>query len=156
MRSSRWPALTVLATGIALVALAATACAQDDASEDAEPDAAADRQARGAPTARLSFSGDPAWSPDGQKIAFSSERDDALNIYVMNADGSDVARLTDNSTGGREPAWSPDGRKIAFASDRHDPAKGSLPVRGDSAIYAMNADGSGVARLTNRERAGTP
>ena len=94
-----------------------------------------------------------AWSPDGQEIAFSSNRGD---IYVMNADGSGVDRLTDNYTGDYEPAWSPDGRKIAFASDRDDPAKGSLPVRGDSAIYAMNADGSGVARLTNRERVGTP
>jgi Tol biopolymer transport system component len=72
----------------------------------------------------------PAWSPDGTKIAFRSNR---------NADGSGVIALTaDSATEGR-PAWSPDGTKIAYASDRD----------GDYEIYVMNADGSGVVRLTD-------
>ncbi|HEU4823001.1 MAG TPA: hypothetical protein VFS97_06215 [Nitrososphaeraceae archaeon] len=79
----------------------------------------------------------PTWSPDGQKIAFSSLRediDDREGIFVMNvADGdSNVTRLID----GVQPSWSPDGEKIAFV--------------GDGGIYAMNADdGSGVTRLTD-------
>ena len=57
----------------------------------------------------------------------------------MNADGSGLARLTNNSADDRHPSWSPGGRRIAFVSRRD----------GNWEIYAMNADGSGVARLTN-------
>ncbi len=56
----------------------------------------------------------PAWSPDGRRIAFESDRDGNDEIYVMNADGSGVTRLTDNDAIDRSPAWSPDGRRIAF------------------------------------------
>ncbi len=62
--------------------------------------------------------GAPAWSPDGQKIAFASVRDGNQEIYVMNADGSGQQRLTRNTAGDYAPAWSPDGRKIAFVSQR--------------------------------------
>lgn len=82
----------------------------------------------------------PAWSPDGTKIAFASNRGGgAYDLYVMNADGTGVTQLTsDQATEGR-PAWSPDGTKIAFASDKD----------GDSEIYVMNADGSSEVALTN-------
>ncbi|GEM_PF-413927 len=87
----------------------------------------------------------PAWSPDGAKIAFTSDRDfysertDSTEIYVMNADGSGQTRLTYNQTEDLYPAWSPDGAKIAFCSDRGF---------GHYEIYVMNADGSGQTRLT--------
>jgi Tol biopolymer transport system component len=73
---------------------------------------------------------DPNWAPDGTKIAFW--RDD-FNVYVMNADGSNVTRITPEL--GTEPAWSPDGTKIAFtfASD----------------INTINADGSAQTPLTS-------
>jgi len=57
---------------------------------------------------------DPAWSPDGTRIAFASERDKNAEIYVMNADGSGVVRVTTNETWDGHPTWSPDGRRIAF------------------------------------------
>jgi len=81
----------------------------------------------------------PAWSPDGSKIAFESRRDGNYEIYVMNADGSNPTRLTENTaiTDGY-PVWSPDGTKIAFISNRD----------GQRDIYIMNADGSKVTRLT--------
>lgn len=80
----------------------------------------------------------PEWSPDGKKIAFTSNRDGAKNIYVMNADGSNVVRLTDGSTAEDVPVWSPDGTKILFGSMRD----------GNLEIYIMNADGSEQKRLT--------
>ena len=85
----------------------------------------------------------PAWSPDGSKIAFTSAIDGYNEIYVMNADGSNIIQLTDNSDWDDvSPAWSPDGSKIAFMSDRD---------RDDDIfeIYVMNADGSNVIQLTN-------
>lgn len=90
-------------------------------------------------TAAIDF--DPAWSPDGTKIAFDSSRDDASReIYVMNADGSNVTRLTfQPGVVDHMAAWSPDGTKIAFRSNRD----------GNEEIYMMNADGSGQINLTN-------
>jgi TolB protein len=81
---------------------------------------------------------DPAWSPDGRKIAFISRRDGRLEIYVVNADGSGLRRLTHSPRGEYSPAWSPDGREIAFL--RLTRQRGEL--------YVMNADGSGERRLT--------
>ncbi len=59
-----------------------------------------------------------AWSPDGKQIAFSSVRHSMDRIYVMDADGSRLHRITGLFTGGEQPAWSPDGNKIAFISGR--------------------------------------
>ena len=85
---------------------------------------------------------DPAWSPDGSRIAFASTRAGShLDIWVMNADGSAPVNLTPlpDSTGsgqaGIEPAWSPDGSRIAYS------------YQGD--VWVMNADGSGKANLTH-------
>ena len=79
----------------------------------------------------------PSWSPDGRRIAFTSNRDGNYAIWVMNADGSGLALLTNNSIDFTSRAsWSPDGRRIAFTSDRD----------GNAAIYTMNTDGSGGAR----------
>jgi Tol biopolymer transport system component len=81
----------------------------------------------------------PDWSPNGQKIAFTSKRDGNDEIYVMNADGTEPTRLTSNTFSDIAPAWSPDGRKIVFQSNRD----------GNTEIYVMNADGSDQTRLTN-------
>src|SRR6266850_1750287 len=65
----------------------------------------------------------PAWSPDGQKIAFASLRNPVPNavnyeIYVMNADGSNQTRLTNSPEQDSDPKWSPDGTKIVFLTSR--------------------------------------
>ncbi len=77
--------------------------------------------------------------PGEARIAFVSERDGNLEIYVMNADGSEQTRLTNNQVQDAFPSWSPDRTRIAFSSIRFG--------RGD--IHVMNADGSGHTRLTN-------
>ena len=84
----------------------------------------------------------PAWSPDGQQIAFSSSRDGNHEIYVMEKDGSNPRRLTNSKRNHKSPAWSPNGRHIAFSSDR----------AGNYDIYVMAADGSSPRRLTNHEK----
>src|SRR5262245_20047218 len=79
----------------------------------------------------------PAWSPDGNKIAFESTRDgNTSEIYVMNADGTGQTRLTHNAASDYGPVWSPDGSKIAFVSSRD----------GNDEIYVMNADSPGQTR----------
>ena len=70
----------------------------------------------------------------GDLIAFDSGRDGDHEIFVMNADGTEVRQLTDNDTVDGRPAWSPDGTRIAFQSDRY----------GDAEVFVMNADGTGV------------
>ncbi|MGC1120585.1 MAG: hypothetical protein WBA22_05780 [Candidatus Methanofastidiosia archaeon] len=81
----------------------------------------------------------PSWSPDGRKIAFVSDRDGNDEIYVMNFNGSNQKRLTNNPTGDWNPVWSPDGTKIAFHSNRD----------ANEEIYVMDADGSNQINLTN-------
>jgi Tol biopolymer transport system component len=81
----------------------------------------------------------PAWSPDGRRIAFTSLRDGDREIYVMNADGSHQRRLTNDPARDDDPSWSPNGRQILFASDRD----------GDAEIHLMEADGSRVRQLTD-------
>ena len=80
----------------------------------------------------------PAWSPDGRKLAFVSERDGNAEIYVMNADGSAQENLTEQPASDSHPSWSPNARKLAFVSRRD----------GNSEIYVMNANGSGLRNLT--------
>ncbi|HVL97633.1 MAG TPA: hypothetical protein VM266_17395 [Solirubrobacteraceae bacterium] len=122
----------------------------------------------------------PRWSADGMRIAFQSNRDafprpstEAPNfeIYRMNADGSDVKRLTfsDYTGGGTTspfdvtgydvfPAWSPDGTRIVFHSGRAPEYRdtGQAGVIGQWEVYTIDAElgegagGAGVTRLTNR------
>jgi Tol biopolymer transport system component len=82
----------------------------------------------------------PAWSPDGQRIAFASDRDGDSEIYIMNKDGSHLVQLTKNNGYDGVPRWSPDGTKLAFDTDRDGE---------DWDIYLMNVDGSDPTPVTN-------
>ena len=81
----------------------------------------------------------PAWSPDGEKIAFMSNRSGQTNIYVMDTDGKNTLNLTQDLNFASSPNWSPDGKKIVFASD------------GD--IFVMDSKGANRINLTQNPRA---
>ena len=76
------------------------------------------------------------------QITFASNRDGNTEIYVMDADGGNQQRLTNNPFKDWDPSWSPDGKRIAFASNRD----------GNAEIYVMDADGGNQRNLTNNPR----
>ena len=85
----------------------------------------------------------PAWSPNGSKIVFQSDRDGRAELYVMNADGSNAVRLTYNvgvDPSVSDPDWAPDGSRIVFTC---------VVESGNRDICRINADGTGLLRLTN-------
>ena len=81
---------------------------------------------------------EPAWSPGGAKIAFTSFRDGTAQVYSMDANGANQTRLTTVGSNER-PTWSPDGSKIAFVSWRN----------GNGEIYVMDANGANQVNVTN-------
>ena len=84
---------------------------------------------------------DASFSPDGSEILFAANHDGDLEIFVVNADGSDQRQLTDN--GGQDffPSWSPDGQTIVFSSDRS----------GAVELFLMDTDGGNQRPLIEPE-----
>jgi TolB protein len=113
---------------------------------------------------------DPAWSPDGKRIAFASDREGSFDIYVMSSeDGSEVRQLTQNDWADADPAWSPDGSHIAYTTALRIAGGtqcGNMPISGVPTgggngggtfggwgdfgpfIYTMDADGKSQKPLT--------
>ena len=87
----------------------------------------------------LFFQIEPAWSPDGTRIAFGSGRSGSLDIYVMSANGTGTRRLTSTREDDSHPTWSADGREIAFARAED--------------VYVMSADGSNARRISDPQAA---
>jgi Tol biopolymer transport system component len=94
----------------------------------------------------------PAWSPAGDQIAFTSDRDGNADVYVMNADGSRVKQLTSDalallyflpSPADLDPAWSPEGDQIIFTSGRDSRSMAMVHME----LFTMQANGSGETRL---------
>jgi len=79
----------------------------------------------------------PEASPDGQQVAFMSQRDGNWEVYVVNVDGSGLRRLTRDPANDGLPTWSPDGRHLAFVSHRD----------GYWAVWVMRPDGSDQRKL---------
>jgi Tol biopolymer transport system component len=88
------------------------------------------------------------WSPDGTKIVFERLNTIATPvggsaIFVMNADGTNVHRLTSYRLDANNPKWAPDGKTIVF-NDNEEPAPGQ-----DANIYSMRPNGTGLEQLTH-------
>ena len=114
-------------------------------------------------THELGYDGGPFWSYDGTKIVYRAEhpktpeeikdykellaqgliRPGNLEIWVMNADGSNKHQVTHNGAANFAPYWFPDGKRIIFASNQADPKNGR-----DFDLYAINEDGTGQERIT--------
>ena len=89
-----------------------------------------------------SFYSSPSWSPDGNKIAFTSTRDGGWDIYTANTDGSNITRITFSpEVRERELTWSPSGNKLAFSSVDTN----------STGIFVVNVDGSNLVRLTTNQ-----
>ena len=116
-------------------------------------------------TRTLGYDGGPWWSPDGKKICFRAYhpetlqeiadykallkqhliRPTTLDLYVMNADGSHLRRITSDrpaNIASFAPSWTPDGKSLVFASNRDDPKRRKFEV------YKISLDGTGVERIT--------
>jgi Tol biopolymer transport system component len=89
----------------------------------------------------MKWNGNPSWSPERCRVAFSATTDSQSNedIYIVNVDGSGLYRLTSDPADEREPAWSPDGSQIVFMREQE----------GNRDIYMINADGTSLRQLTD-------
>lgn len=102
----------------------------------------------GGSSTQLQNDEEPAWSPDGSMIAFTSDRENEngdflLEIYTMNTDGSGLTRITNpgpEPESNRSPAWSPDGQKLAYEHQ--------FLISGNPEIWVMDADGTGERAVT--------
>lgn len=90
--------------------------------------------------------GAPSWSPEGKKILFTSNPGGNREIYVMDADGTNLTKLTDGRGSKSSPSWSPNGKKIVFTIGGWRPIDDEWVSTDD--IYIMDADGSNVTNLT--------
>ena len=80
------------------------------------------------------FDGWPAWSPDGRKIAFASNRNRSYEIYIMNPDGSAVQKVAGTEGRATAPKWAPDGRTIYFPNCK------KVDFGFDCQVYAAKID----------------
>ena len=113
----------------------------------------------------------PSWSPDGKRLVVSGSSGGITDLYVVNADGSEIRRLTNDKFGDLQPQWSPDGRTIAFATDRDsadlnrlsfrpwriallDVESGSISIIGGQSGLNLNPqwapDGRSIAYISDR------
>jgi TolB protein len=114
-------------------------------------------------TSQLGYDGGPWWSPDGKRIVYRAYhpqtpaeiatykdllaqrlvRPNKMDLWIMNADGSDQRQITRLGAASFGPSWTADGSKIIFSSNHH-----TDPKLGNFDLFLINPDGSGLAQVT--------
>ncbi|MBD5357749.1 MAG: peptidase S41 [Bacteroides sp.] len=90
----------------------------------------------------------PVWSPDGKSIAFASDRNGGLDVYIMSADGGTPRRLTYNSVAETPEAFTPDGSNVLFSAVIQDPAASALaPMRPLCELYSVPVEGGRISQV---------
>lgn len=103
-------------------------------------------------TTQPSYEANPVWSPDGSKIAFTSDRNGNMDVFVMNSNGGAAKRLTSNSAGEIPEAFSPDGKLVYFSAAIQNPASSAMfPSSRMTELYAVPVEGGNP-----RQVLGTP
>jgi Tol biopolymer transport system component/tRNA A-37 threonylcarbamoyl transferase component Bud32 len=147
-RRNRWIAATVAALGVVAVAAVLMAVLMPTH----RPPTLGPKHRR--LTAGAGWEGQPAISPDGTMIAYTSDSTGSPDLWVIRADGGDPLQLTSHPGSDTDPAWFPDGSAIAFVSDRDGgPGIWRMPPLGGSAVKlltdgadpAISPDGTRVA-----------
>jgi Tol biopolymer transport system component len=88
----------------------------------------------------------PAWSPDGQHLAFVRVSGGHAHLFVLNADGSEPRQITEGSSDDESPAWSPDGKRLVFCST-------NITIeRRQADLFTVSPEGSGLIQLTEGDR----
>ncbi|MDE6453081.1 MAG: peptidase S41 [Muribaculaceae bacterium] len=99
-------------------------------------------------TSASSYEANPVWSPDGNKIAFASDRNGNMDVYVVDATGGAPQRLTYNSAAEIPEAFTPDGASVLFSAAIQDPARSALfPSARMTELYAVPAAGGATTRV---------
>ncbi len=99
-------------------------------------------------TTQESYECSPVWSPDGQYIAFASDREGSFDVYLMPSDGGPAQRLTANSASELPTAFSPDGRHVLFNASIQDPASSALfPTSAMTELYQVPVEGGRTTQL---------
>jgi TolB protein len=93
--------------------------------------------AQGTPPQPAQHAANPTVSPDGRRIAFVSDRDGTGDLYVMNADGSNIRRLTSDGGHQGRAYWSADGRQLSFSQSVKDTAR----------LMSLSSDGGAATEL---------
>jgi TolB protein len=114
-------------------------------------------------THELGYDGGPWWSPDGRRIVYRANhpgteaemtayrdllamrlvRPNKMDLWIMNADGTDQRQITNLGAASFGPSWTPDGMKIIFSSNHH-----TDPKLGNFDLFLVNPDGSGLEQVT--------
>ena len=102
----------------------------------------------GEPARLITRGSEASWSPDGRRIAFVSTRSGALEVHVMNADGTDAVQVTHARAFVRDVSWSPDGTQIVFSSGAAGLTGPLGVIQWPMDIYVARADGTEARRLT--------
>lgn len=126
MTRIRWfSALSLLAAVVAFSAVVSGRLNADSAIQQLTTDPATDVR--------------PVWSPDGQQIAYQSNRSGSFGVWIMDANGENQREITPGDSDDRHPAWSPDGQKLAFDSD----------ASGRREIWIVDSDGQNRQQVTS-------